>query len=57
MALAWVLGDPGVTAAIVGPRTPGQMAAACAAIDVTMDPDEHAALADAAGRHEMIRPA
>jgi 1-deoxyxylulose-5-phosphate synthase len=57
MALAWVINDPGVTAAIIGPRTPGQMAAACDAIDVTMDPGEHAALADVADRHDMSRPA
>jgi aryl-alcohol dehydrogenase-like predicted oxidoreductase len=57
MALAWVINDPGVTAAIIGPRTPDQMAAACDAIDVTMDPGEHAALADVADRHDMSRPA
>lgn len=56
LALAWVLGDPGVTAAIIGPRTPSQIAAACDAIDVTIDPREHAALADVADRHDMSRP-
>ena len=56
MALAWVINDPGVTAAIIGPRTPGQIAAACDAIDVTIDPREHAALADVAERHDMSRP-
>ncbi|HEY9483264.1 MAG TPA: aldo/keto reductase [Micromonosporaceae bacterium] len=56
MALAWVLEDPGVTAAIIGPRTPSQIAAACDAIDVTIDPQEHAALADVADRHDMSRP-
>jgi aryl-alcohol dehydrogenase-like predicted oxidoreductase len=55
MALAWVLGDPGVTAAIIGPRTPGQIVAACDAIDVTMDPREHATLADVADRHDMSK--
>ena len=48
MALAWVLGDPAVTAAIVGPRTPEQVATACQAIDVTMDSGERAALVDVA---------
>jgi aryl-alcohol dehydrogenase-like predicted oxidoreductase len=48
MALAWVITDPGVTAAIVGPREPRQLAAMCAAIDVEMSPDERAALADLA---------
>lgn len=56
MALAWVLEDPGVTAAIIGPRTPSQIAAACDAIDVTIDPQEHAALSDVADRHDMSRP-
>jgi aryl-alcohol dehydrogenase-like predicted oxidoreductase len=56
-ALAWVINDPGVTAAIIGPRTPEQVTAACAAIDVTLDPREHAALADIATRHDTSRPA
>jgi aryl-alcohol dehydrogenase-like predicted oxidoreductase len=56
MALAWVINDPGVTAAIIGPRTPGQIVAACDAIDVTIDPREHAALADVADRYDMSRP-
>ncbi len=56
MALAWVINDPGVTAAIIGPRTPAQIAIACDAIDVTIDPREHAALADVADRHDMSRP-
>lgn len=55
MALAWVINDPGVTAAIVGPRTPGQLAAACDAIDATIGPREHAALADVADRHDLAR--
>ncbi len=44
LALAWVLTDPGVTAAIVGPRTPAQLDLMCAAVDVDMTPDERAAL-------------
>ena len=56
MALAWVINDPGVTAAIIGPRTPGQIAAACEAVEVTIDPQDHAALADVADRHDMSRP-
>jgi aryl-alcohol dehydrogenase-like predicted oxidoreductase len=55
MALAWVLSDPGVTAAIIGPRTPGQIVAACDAIDVTTDPRERATLADVADRHDMSK--
>lgn len=48
MALAWVLSDPGVTAAIVGPRRPEQLASSCAAIHVDLTPDERAALTDIA---------
>lgn len=44
MALAWVITDPGVTAAIVGPRTAAQLDAMCAALDVGMTPEERAAL-------------
>lgn len=44
MALAWVLTDPGVTAAIVGPRRPDQLGPMVAAVDVPMTPDERAAL-------------
>jgi hypothetical protein len=44
-----------VTAAIIGPRTPGQIVAACDAIDLTMDPREHATLADVADRHDMSK--
>jgi aryl-alcohol dehydrogenase-like predicted oxidoreductase len=48
-ALAWVLTDPGVTSAIIGPRTPEQLVAACAAADVTMSGDERAAFAAVEG--------
>jgi aryl-alcohol dehydrogenase-like predicted oxidoreductase len=45
LGLAWVLTDPGVTAAIVGPRRPEQLAPAIEALDVRLDQDERAALA------------
>ena len=45
MALAWVVTDPGVAAAIVGPRRPDHLAAMCAAADVHLGADERAALA------------
>ena len=45
LALAWVVTDPAVTAAIVGPRTPAQLANMCAATDVAMT---------AAQRRELI---
>lgn len=40
MALAWVVTDPAVTSAIVGPRTPDQLALMCAAADLTMTAGE-----------------
>jgi len=39
MALAWVLADPGVTAAIVGPRRPEQLASSGAALHIDLTPD------------------
>ena len=44
MALAWVVTDPGVTAAIVGPRRPDQLAAMCAATDVELTAADRATL-------------
>jgi aryl-alcohol dehydrogenase-like predicted oxidoreductase len=37
LGLAWVLTDPGVTAAIVGPRRPDHLAPAIEALDVDLD--------------------
>jgi aryl-alcohol dehydrogenase-like predicted oxidoreductase len=45
LALAWVLHQPRVDAAILGPRTPPQLASALASLDVTMSTHEAAALA------------
>lgn len=36
LALAWVLGDPAVTAIVVGPRSPEQLAPALDALDVAL---------------------
>jgi aryl-alcohol dehydrogenase-like predicted oxidoreductase len=44
MALAWVITDPGVAAAIVGARTVAQLDAMCAAVDVPMSAAERAGL-------------
>jgi aryl-alcohol dehydrogenase-like predicted oxidoreductase len=44
MALAWVLTDPGVTASIVGPRTPAQLDLMCAAVDIRLTADDRAGL-------------
>jgi aryl-alcohol dehydrogenase-like predicted oxidoreductase len=45
LALAWVLNDPAVSAIVVGPRRPDQLAPALAAVDVTLSESEHAELA------------
>ena len=45
LALAWVLTDPGVCAAIVGPRRPQQLADAVAALDVMLTQQEREAIA------------
>ena len=44
MALAWVLRDPVVTCALVGPKRPTQMAEAVAAADMELSDDEIAAM-------------
>ena len=48
MALAWVITDPDVTAAIIGPRTQSHFDLMWAALDIDMDADERAALTQAA---------
>src|SRR5689334_12487219 len=40
LAVAWVLAQPGVTAVVVGPRRPEQLASALAAPDLALTPDE-----------------
>jgi aryl-alcohol dehydrogenase-like predicted oxidoreductase len=45
LALAWVLHQPQVDAAIVGPRTPAHLDSALAALDIALSADEAAALA------------
>lgn len=47
VALAWVLANPAVTAAIVGARRPGQFADHVAAADLRLSADELAAIARA----------
>lgn len=44
LALAWVLTDPDVTGAVIGPRRPEQLAQAVAALDVALTDDERSAL-------------
>ncbi|HKE52293.1 MAG TPA: aldo/keto reductase, partial [Actinomycetes bacterium] len=50
LALAWVLTDPRVSAAIVGPRTPAQLVQMLAALSVTLSPADRADLS-AIARH------
>jgi len=40
LAVAWVLAHPSVTAVVVGPRRPEQLASALAAADLRLTPDE-----------------
>ncbi|HYN51858.1 MAG TPA: aldo/keto reductase [Thermoleophilaceae bacterium] len=44
VALAWLLGVDGVTAPIIGPRTPEQLEELLGATDVTLDADDRARL-------------
>ncbi|WP_248963642.1 aldo/keto reductase [Sphaerisporangium perillae] len=44
LALAWVVTDPSVTSAIMAPRTPEQLAAMCAAVDLPLPPEDRAAI-------------
>jgi aryl-alcohol dehydrogenase-like predicted oxidoreductase len=46
LAVAWVLAQPGVTAVVVGPRRPEQLASALEAADLALEPDERDALTE-----------
>jgi len=46
LAVAWVLAHPGVTAVVVGPRRPEQLASALAASDVSLTPEERDGLTE-----------
>jgi 1-deoxyxylulose-5-phosphate synthase len=50
LALAWVVTDPAVTAAIIVPRRPAQLADALAAVDVRLDPADREQLTSSFGR-------
>jgi aryl-alcohol dehydrogenase-like predicted oxidoreductase len=45
LAFAWLLHQPGLTAAVVGPRKPAHLDVALAAVKVGLTPDESAAIA------------
>jgi aryl-alcohol dehydrogenase-like predicted oxidoreductase len=45
LAIAWLLGDPNVTAVIVGPRRPEQLRPALEALDLQLSPTEQEQLA------------
>jgi len=44
LALAWLLHQPGLTAAVIGPRKPEHLDAALAAVDIALTPEECAAI-------------
>jgi aryl-alcohol dehydrogenase-like predicted oxidoreductase len=44
LALAWVITDPDITAAIIGPRTPEHLDQACAAVEVELTTADRVAL-------------
>jgi aryl-alcohol dehydrogenase-like predicted oxidoreductase len=46
LAVAWVLAHPGVTAVVVGPRRPEQLASALAAADLSLTPQERDGLTE-----------
>ena len=37
--LTWTLAQPGITAALTGPKTPGHIAESAAAADLALSPD------------------
>jgi aryl-alcohol dehydrogenase-like predicted oxidoreductase len=47
LAVAWAIGEPGITAALVGARTPAQAAENARAADVRLGDDERRAIAQA----------
>lgn len=54
VALAWVLAKPGVTSPIVGATKPHQLTDAIAALDVTLSPEEIAALEAPYAPHPVV---
>jgi aryl-alcohol dehydrogenase-like predicted oxidoreductase len=54
VALAWVLHQPGVTAPIVGASKPEHLEEALAAVDLRLEPDELAALAEPYRPHPVL---
>lgn len=54
IALAWLLGRPGVTAPVVGATKPEHLADAVAAIDLTLSREEEARLAAPYRPHRVL---
>jgi aryl-alcohol dehydrogenase-like predicted oxidoreductase len=54
LAYAWLLHKPGVTAPIIGASKPGQLEAAVAALDVSLKPEQIAALEAAYEPHPVL---
>ncbi|MGE5595402.1 MAG: aldo/keto reductase, partial [Hyphomicrobiales bacterium] len=55
-ALAWVMNQPGVTSAIIGPRTMEQLEDNLKAIDVEITPDDRAAIDAVVPPGNMVSP-
>ena len=53
VAISWVIGEPGVTAAIVGARQPAQVEENAGAVAVTLTPEQRARIRE---RFEAVDP-
>jgi aryl-alcohol dehydrogenase-like predicted oxidoreductase len=53
VALAWLLGTPGITASVIGPRTVEQLDELLDAVDVDLDEAERARLEEPAPPPEV----
>jgi len=56
LALGFVLADPAVTSALIGPRTPDQLASLLAATDVALPHDVVAAVDDVVAPGVTVNP-
>ena len=56
LAIAWLLGDPNVTAVVVGPRRPDQLRPALEALDLQLSPSERDQLATTLRMSVLVIP-
>ena len=56
LAIAWLLGDPNVTAVVVGPRRPEQLRPALEALDLQLSPSEREQLTAALRMSVLVIP-